>query len=57
MIEIYATVTQKCCDNGEAGLLAIDVVFARVVFEDFAGNDELRIGDYFMATAGLQAVS
>lgn len=41
MVEIYATVTQKCCDNCEAGLLAVDVVFAGIVFESLAGNDEL----------------
>lgn len=57
MIEIYATVAQKSCDDCEAGLLAIDVVFAGVVFENLAGNDKLRIGDYFMAAPRLEAVS
>lgn len=57
MIEIYATVAQKSCDDCEARLLAIDVVFAGVVFENLAGNNKLRIGDYFMATPRLEAVS
>jgi hypothetical protein len=53
VIEVDAAVAEQGRDGGKVGLLAIDVVLARVVLERFAGDDELGVRDDSVAAAGL----
>jgi hypothetical protein len=53
VVKINTTIPQQCGDSCVVGSLAIDIVTAGIVLEGFAGNDEIGVGYYFVATAGL----
>ena len=45
MVEVDATLTEEGCDGGEVAIAAVDGVFAGVVLERFAGDDEFGVWD------------
>jgi hypothetical protein len=53
VVQIDAAIAKESGDCRKIGFFAIDVIFARVVFEGFSGDDKLRVRDNLMAATGL----